>query len=385
MKRVFLSEFPQFLAKAVSLVILALSLSSCGLDGKILTSKGSASEPEIAWNGTDFGIAYLYSSSAGSSPEIRLLKVDSDGKTIKGPSTVVASTSHLEASNLVWNGDNKQFALAYSTGKVIKFVRFDSNLLEIGPRVEIRWKIPDNEHPDLADLSLVWNGESKEYALTYITLDRTASKEIHDHVWVSQISAQGKFLGPYQRRIIVKCPSDCRRTSVAYDAKSGKYVVAYFKNNRPKLGFFGPSGYAQEFALSTSSQIPNAIKIFHDKRSGDYMVVDVGYAGELGYRIVRPNGTSLVGYSSQGKGYDSIFTISNMPALGDHRFVLCATQYDQILCRVITETGVFAPDWVSPTKGVYSKHPSMAVPGILPYIAWIQDNSLRFGHPSEKP
>ena len=158
----------------------------------------------------------------------------------------------------------------------------------------------------------------------------------------------------------------------------------YFRDARPKLGFFGSAGKAKEVGLSNSAQAPNAIKIAYDSKSGDYLVVDVSFSGKLGYRIVRPDGSQLVKYSSQGSDYSS-FSIASLPALGEHRFVLCATKKDQILCRIITDTGVFSPDWVSPIKGVDNWDPLIAVPALLPYIAWIQDNLLLFGHPEERP
>ena len=60
-------------------------------------------------------------------------------------------------SDVVWNPDNKQFAVAYSLGKVAYFVRMDAKLNTIGSPTEIKWDILPSIHPYIGDLSLVWN------------------------------------------------------------------------------------------------------------------------------------------------------------------------------------------------------------------------------------
>ena len=85
MKGAFPWAYLAFIAKALALAALTFGHSSCALLGKKLTSQGIAFAPQVAWNGSDFGIAHLYRSTSGSALELRTLMVESDGRIIKGP------------------------------------------------------------------------------------------------------------------------------------------------------------------------------------------------------------------------------------------------------------------------------------------------------------
>lgn len=369
-------------------MLIGLLSSGCALKGKQITTSGYTAEPRMAWNGSHFGIVYYQGPGPGIAPEIKVVKVDPSGNIVISPkkiSGVINSvTTPFRLSDLVWNNNDKQFAFGYSVGKAIFFVRLDSNLNVIGSPLEIKFNVLDYEHPFMEDLSLVWSKEKKEFTLTYITREVVEGPERHDYVFCSQISSSGKFLGLKNRVLVKISQKDCKRTSVAYNPKTGKYGVAYFKDSVPMLGIFGATGYAAEHKLTTSTYKTwkEAIRLLCDEKTGDFFVAELSYAGELESYFLDKNGSILTKRLNAGKGYDKLYSIANFPSF-DAVF-LCASQHKQIRCWAMNKSGDIKPDIVSPASGVYTSQPSVAVLGLSTYMCWIQNQLLYFGLPKLK-
>ena len=372
------------------IAVLILGSSGCALTEKKLTSSGAALEPRMAWNGAHFGIVYYYRPAPGAPLRIDALKVDSKGliaATKQGLASVSGVYSPFWLSDLVWNDSAQQFAFAYSEGKVIRFVRLDANLTQIGTPLAIKWNLLPHEHPYLEDLSLVWNGTDKQYCLAFVTKHYTTNPEIHDNLYVSQISSGGDFVGSNSRRAVVK--GNCHRTSVAYNKQTGKYAVAYFRDKLPKLGVFDVAGgWATEFPVTSSTFVTwkEAIRLLCDENSGDFYLAEISYAGELDWHVMGKNGPASGKSFNEGQGFDRLFSLAKLlPGLASHA-VVAASQHQQIRYWLITGQGPATPgSALAPTSGSFSSSPSLAVADAAPYLAWIQDDLLYFGRIEVKP
>lgn len=382
--------------------IACLLIAGCAFKGKPLNTIGVNYEPHVVWNGAHFGIVYYHSVTPSASPQINLIKVDKKGTTLAA-NTGIGSITHLyvpfRLSDLVWNSDNKQFAFAYTKGKVIHFIRLDADLKMIGSPLEIKFHVlvDSMEHPTLVDLSLVWNHVKKEYALSYITEEHPYLQERHDDLYISRISPSGGYVGPHERYHMVSCPGDCEKTSLAYNTSTGQYAFSYIKNDYPKhdvmIGLFSPGGGVTEHQLMANWNpgIGGATRIVYDPRSNEYLVVALkrkpgsSNGHEISYQIVKSNGTAQgAHYVLAGtQGFDQIVSISNYLSPIKNRYLISASQQAQIRCWIATETGFFGNDFAATSSSVNSWHPSLAVVDAI-YLTWIQDGSLYFGVAKKK-
>lgn len=331
-------------------------------------------------------------------PQINVVKVDKNANIINAKSNV-GSIPHLyvpfRLSDLVWNNDNKQFAFAYTKGKVIHFIRLDANLNPIaGSPLVVKFNVPVNnyEHPTLIDLSLVWNHVKKEYGLMYITREHPYLPERHDDIYISRISSGGTYIGPYERIHIVTCPDDCEKTSLTYNGSSGQYAFSYLKNDNIKdnvmIGLYNPGGTVSEHALMTSWNPGSgaATRIIYDARSNEYVVValkskpGISNGHEICYQFAGSNGvgkgTHYVKTSKQG--YNEIVSIANFLSPVKNKYLLCASEKPQIHCWLATQTGFVGNDMAYTSSSVNSLHPSLSVTDAT-YMSWIQNGTLYFG------
>ncbi len=386
----------QFL-RGLLFLYAGLCLTGCAFTGKALTTSGTAGEPHLVWNGSHFGIVYYHTPTPGSWPVINMVKVDKNANIISSK-TNVGSIPHLYQpfylSDLVWNNDNKQFAFAYTKGKVIHFIRMDANLNMLAPILEIKFNVPvtSNEHPTLVDLSLVWNHERKEYGLTYITKEHPYLQDRHDDVYISRISANGTYVGPYERFHLVTCPGDCEKTSLTYNTSNGQYAFSYLENNYPTqkvmIGLYSPGGTVSEHTLMSgwNAGVGKATRIVHDPNSHEYMVVALkakpgSFNGhEVGYQIAGSNGAPQGSYyvMTGTAGYNEITSAVPFLTTVDNNYLIAASEQPQIHVWMALESGFIANDWAYTKSNVKSWHPSLAMAGSI-YMAWIQDGTLYFG------
>jgi len=393
------TRFKYYCILSVFLIVL-LSIG-CSFKGTPLTSSGVDYEPHMVWNGSHFGIVHYHSSGgsgSGAWPDIDVKKVDKNGGIVVSKNGA-GSIQHLYApfilSNLVWNSKNQQFAFAYTKDKVIHFIRMDASLNVIGSPLIIQFpglQVDSMEHPRLVDLSLVWNDVKNQYGLTYVTEEHPYLQDRHDDIYISRISASGNFVGPYARHHIVTCPGDCEKTSLSYNTKTGQYALSYFKNNFPQhhvtLGLLKANGIVSEHTLMAgwNPGWGRETKVIFDDRTDDYVVTALKdkpgslHGHELCYQIADSNGQPKGNYfvRSGVQGYDKIISIGNYLSPVKNRYLICASEQQQIHCWVAAETGHVKTDIGYTSKNVNSWHPSLSVVDGV-YLSWIQDGSLYFG------
>jgi hypothetical protein len=354
---------------------------SCTLEEHEETTTGYASEPHMVSNGTSYGIIYYWSAQAGGWPEIRGLVVSGDGVILKSK-TGLGSVNHLYTpnylSNLVWNGDNQQYAFAYTKDKALNFIRLDANLNPIGSPLVIKFPgliLAENEHPTLTYPSLVWNDVLNEYGLVYVTVEHPYFQDRHDDIYISRISPSGTYVGAYERAHIVNCPGDGEYPSLTYNATTGQYVLAYVKHDFPQhhimVGFLTLPYTVAEHEIMAGWNIntsPQGVKILFDPGEGHYFVA--ASKGAFGSQIVDGSGNPVGGYAVKPNqsytGYFSIDYITN------HAYLIYAqTTGGKIGGWMVTESG-HGNDLTTISPG---GQPSISGT----HVAWIKASHLYYG------
>jgi hypothetical protein len=374
-----------------------LAITGCAFSGRPLTTSGLDAEPHAAWNGTHFGIVHYHAATGGSWPQLDFVKVDRDGNVVASRAGL-GSLPHLYApyllSGLVWNPQHRQFAFAYTKGKVIHFVRLSEGLDPIGQPLEIRFPgldVNSQDHPTLVDHGLVWNAVKGEYGLSFITREHPYLQGRHDDVYLSRISAQGSFVGSSERHHVITCPGGCEKTSLAFSTRTGRYAVSYFKNdypqNRVMLALLSDAGLVSEHEIMAGwNGWGRETRLLYDDRSDVYLVLALKdkpgslNGHDLGIRKASAAGapTGVRWLKSGALGFDHIVSASTYLGATASAYLVCASEQPQIHCWMVTASGPGTSDMAFTSASVKSWHPSLAVTD-LTYLAWIQDGTLYFG------
>jgi hypothetical protein len=370
----------------LKVILLTLIMTGCNYSCKFkeyqLTTTGYATEPHMVYNGTNYGILHYWTANATGWPEVRMLTVNENG-TILNSKTGIGSLPHLYTpnfiSNLVWNPTNRQFAFAYTKGKVLNFIRLDENLNILGSPLEIRFPSVDinsDEHPRLTFPSLVWNSVLNEYGLVYITVEHPYLTDRHDDVYISRISSSGSYVGPYARTHIVTCPGDCELTSVTYNTASGQYALSYIKDNFPNynvmIGFLNLPSTVDEHGIMSSwkpNVLPAGVRVVYDPKKNNYIVV--ANKGEIASVILNGSGAAIASFSVKAsQTYSRYFSVDNV---SENTFFICAG-----------DTTNSIGGWLATSSG-HANDLATISPGGCPsaanfmHFAWIKDSRLYYG------
>jgi hypothetical protein len=385
-----------------------LALAGCELKGKALTNwtvPGSAHEPRLVWNGTHFVAAVLWV-FPGAKGELELLEYDANGTVVASVTPASASMQITEYndrylfSELVWNPDNQQYALAYyqRESKAIWLLRLDSKLKQLSyVRLDFR---PSSHGYEIftdimKDLSLVWNTARKEYALSYRT---SGCSDCHNQpeghvmadVFLQRITANGVLLEPPGGRRVVECGMvACVKTSLAFDSETGNYAVAYFKGLDGMLAMLQPNLAVQERLVfpNVNSVAQGSIRVVHDPISNDFLVAAQSPVG-IHTRVVKPSGlmaTPTYRAFPVELSKLSVFSVGNVGFLGPHRYLICASD-GRVHCWGATDTQQLSPELLRATDpSVKQMEPFIVAGGVTgqmtsaPFLAWIQNGQVYSG------
>lgn len=365
-------------------ILLLLLLPGCHLKGVKLTGSGNVACPRMAWNGSEFGIVYYDRPAPGTGLEIRGITVNMKGKVTHGPKTLVKLTGYPSLDNLselVWNPDLKQFAFAYAHNQAQYLVCLKPNMDIIGTKANTYSRPIVTEPP--SDLSLVYNTKLQEYGLTaFVTIN--AQRSIHFSAFKGYTTHPPHWL---RGRSLADCHTYSKKTSLAFNPKTGQYAVAFIDNAIPKVGFFKSLGTGQikKHPLSTTT-VPYsvAIKIAFDPASGNYAVAKVT-ANNLEYKIVDPSNPGTGKWLHQGGNHGYQFTFTKYWH-SDHVYMLCTSQKLQIRCWAVNDKGPIKPDiiGISPMSSNFADQPCAVPVGLTIGVVWIENEALRFGKPELK-
>ncbi len=143
----------------------------------------------------------------------------------------------------------------------------------------------------------------------------------------------------------------------------------------------GPINKTGNHLLQKGTQTKN-LNVRYNIHDNNYFYTDNIYGSELGISIIQKNGKITKSYS-KGKGYDLCFSVTPFGwAYNSHIISATDNHDDRVHCWNVMVGNSGAKDghqkdlaWTP--KG--SKHPSVAtVNKVLPYLAWIQNGTLRF-------
>ncbi len=150
--------------------------------GEIALSSDVAHNPSIVWTGSEYGVAWDYTSSGDG---IRFVRLDANG-AVQGTETTVTSTAGRSAFPVVrWTG--QEYGVAWQDDRYGLDYIFFRRLTAAGANIGTVLRAMDPASTDARDPALVWNGTDYGVVSRYIHTSSTTYE-----TWFQRIRCCGQ-------------------------------------------------------------------------------------------------------------------------------------------------------------------------------------------------